>query len=326
MGGRKQGRRLLGVWLGIIVPISWIGLAWADKLSIGTWNMQGSTGFDSRASDIQEFGEFARNVDFLMLQEALSGTQVDDLLDLAGRSKWYRAVSDFSDDSRGKVYQRLEVAIASPHKITRVIEVDPYAGDDAKGAEGSHRDLEVPAYLPRDQRERMGARGWLWVEFAELNIVAIALHLKSSVGNVGKRDEKNSFKREAIAAALIESIRAHAQDHASWSYVVAGDFNVAPGDSGKVGPDLSLRCQDQRCGGYDQTHALFGSGHVDGFIMRNLVLGLGSSYAAEDFAQSPIDNVYVMGPRFDETIKVISERAKTFGSDHYAIRVTVWSE
>lgn len=319
-------RHLVVLWFGVILFAGGAETACAEKLSIGTWNMQGAVGFEHREADIREFAQFAKELDFLMLQEALSEAQVDHLLTLIGRPKWRRAVSDFSDDSRGRTYQRLEVAVVSPHKITKVSEVDPYRGDDSEEAQDNHQDVNVPAYLPADQRTRTGARGWLWVEFGELKIVAVSLHLKSSVGRVGKADENNSFKREAISAALIEAIRTHAQSHRDWSYLVAGDFNIAPGDVDKVGPDLSLRCQRQQCGGYDQTHALFGSGLVDEFIMRNLVLGLGSSYAAGEFSQSPIDNVYVMGPRFDRTIKVLSERTKTFGSDHYAIRVTVWGK
>ena len=60
--------------------------------------------------------------------------------------------------------------------------------------------------------------------------------------------------------------------------------------------------------------------------MRNLVLGLGASYAKGNYAKSPIDNIYVMGPRFDKMTKVVSERGETFGSDHYAFRVMVSDE
>ena len=60
--------------------------------------------------------------------------------------------------------------------------------------------------------------------------------------------------------------------------------------------------------------------------MWNLVVGLGSSYAKKRYSSSPVDNIYVMGPRFDETRKVLAERGDTFGSDHYTIRATVWEK
>jgi len=124
----------------------------------------------------------------------------------------------------------------------------------------------------------------------------------------------------------VDAIRQHTADYSGWSYVVAGDFNVAPSDAMKVGTDLELRCQTTKCTGYDQTHALFSSGLVDNFSMRNLVVGLGSSYAKKRYSSSPVDNIYVMGPRFDETRKVLAERGDTFGSDHYTIRATVWEK
>lgn len=318
--------RLLSIGLCFILAVSVGFEASAEKLSIATWNLQGPAGLQNRDADIRRLAEFVQNVDFLILQEALGKSQVKTFLEAAGHSQWYYAVSDFADDAKRNPYHKLEVSVVSPHYITRVNEADPYAKDDSAEAKNQDHDVKVPDYIPSEQRKKRIYRGWLWVEFERLKIAVTAVHLKSSGGRTGKKDEKNSFKREAIAAALIENIKAHARKHKDWSYVVAGDFNVAPGDTGKIGTNLNLRCNQLRCSGYDQTHALFGAGLVDGFAMRNLVLGLGPSYAKGNYAKSPIDNIYVMGPRFDKTTRVVAERGETFGSDHYAIRVMVSDE
>ena len=318
--------KLLSIGLGFILAVCLGFEASAEKLSISTWNLEGPSGLQNRQVDIRRLGEFVRDVDFLILQEALGNSQVEAFLEASGHSQWNYAVSDFADDAKSNPYHKLEVSVVSPHPVTGVNEADPYARDDSAGANNKDHDVKVPDYIPADQRKRRGSRGWLWVEFGSLKIAVAAVHLKSSVGRTGKKDEPNSFKREAIAAALIETIKVHAKKYEDWSYVVAGDFNVAPGDIGKIGTNLSLRCEQEKCNGYDQTHALFGVGLVDGFVMRNLVLGLGASYAKGNFTKSPIDNIYVMGPRFDKTTRVVSERGETFGSDHYVIRVMVSDE
>lgn len=298
----------------------------AGTLSIGTWNLDGAKGLQDRHVKIQELGNFMRDVDFLILQETVGKPQIKAFLNASGHSTWNYAVSDFTDDTRRNPYHKLEVSIVSPHPMTTVYEADPYSRDDSASGKREDHDIIVPDYIPADQRRKRGSRGWLWVEFAELRIVVVALHLKSSIGRTGRSDEENSFKREAIVAALIDAIVTHEKQTTGWSYVVAGDFNVAPADVVKIGPDLNLRCHEEQCTGYDQTHALLGAGLVRGFAMRNLVLGLGSSYAKGSFAKSPIDNIYVRGPWFDRTETVLSERGETFGSDHHAIRVSVFSD
>ena len=84
--------------------------------------------------------------------------------------------------------------------------------------------------------------------------------------------------------------------------MVAGDFNVAPGDTDKVGVEIEYRCPDRgKCRSYDQPHALFSSGLVKGLAMRNLTIGLTASYANGKYVQSPIDNIYAEGPILDAT-------------------------
>ncbi len=298
----------------------------ADQLSIGTWNIEGAGGLENRDTSLAALGRFMSGVDFLVLQETLSVGQVRAFMKKSGLTGWKQAVSDFADDAKTNPYHKLEVAVVSPHPITAVREADPVADDDSPSARAKDVGVSVPAYIPAWQRGNRGSRGWLWVEFGSINTVVAAVHLKSSGGKSGRKDERNSFKREAIAAALIEAIKVHRKKNNGWSYVVAGDFNVAPGDADKIGFDLNHKCTQGRCFGYDQTHALFGGGLVRGFVMRNLVEGLAASYAKGAFVSSPIDNIYAMGPRFDKTTRLLAERGKAFGSDHFAIRVTVWSD
>ena len=321
-----SARRLLSIGIGFILAIGIGFQTSAAKISIATWNLEGPAGLQDRDADIRQLGEFIQNVDFLILQEVLGESQVKKFLETAEYSQWNYAVSDFADDNKINPYHKLEVSVVSPHEITHVVEVDPYADDDSAQSKSHDHDVNVPGYIPSEQAKSRIYRGWLWVEFDSLNIAVVAVHLKSSGGKTGKSDERNSFKREAIAAALIEAIKAHARKHENWSYVVAGDFNVAPGDTDKIGTNLKYRCTQSRCTGYDQTHALFSAGLAEGFAMRNLVLGLGRSYVKGNYTNSPIDNIYVKGPRFDKTTKVVSERGEAFGSDHYAIRVMVSDE
>ena len=275
------------------------------------------------------FGEYLRKVnpDVVVLQEVLGEKQVRRLMREAGIPHWNMRVSDFSKDSIEKVYRKLEVAILSPHEIGAAREADPYPRDDTKEMRARDMDLRAPSFVPEDQRRNKGSRGWLWADIPARRFAVAAVHLKSARGKSGKLDEKNSFKRENVIAALADEIVKDRRKRSGWSYLVAGDFNVAPGDGDKVGVDMNHRCPKQGpCVQYDQTHAILSSGLVRGLAMRNLTVGLGRSYAKRKFVGSPIDNIYAAGPFFDEASKLIAERSSAFGSDHYAIRVTVVTE
>ncbi len=294
------------------------------SLTAITWNAA-----KLEKTDLAGFGEYLRKVnpDVVVLQEILDEKQIRRLMREAGIPNWNMRISDFSKDSLKNSYRKLEVAILSPCKIGDTHEVDPYARDDTKAMRAKDVDLRVPAFVPEDQRRYKGSRGWLWAEIPALRIAVAAVHLKSSRGKTGKYDEKNSFKREVVTAALADKIVNDSRNRNVWSYLVAGDFNVAPGDIEKVGVDMRHRCPEQGpCLQYDQTHAILSSGLRRGLAMRNLTVGLGRSYANRKFVASPIDNIYATGPLFDETSKLIAERNATFGSDHHAIRVTVVTE
>lgn len=42
-----------------------------------------------------------------------------------------------------------------------------------------------------------------------------------------------------------------------------------------------------------------------------------------NFAKSPIDNIYAYGPIFDQVTKIVVERGDHYGSDHYALKVSI---
>ena len=86
-----------------------------------------------------------------------------------------------------------------------------------------------------------------------------------------------------------------------------------------------MRCRQNDCRYYDQSHSLLCGGLVHGLTMRNLTVGLSESYVDDDdeYFDSPIDNIYAHGPIFDRTTKMLLERGAHFGSDHYAFKVRV---
>ena len=295
-----------------------------DKdLRIVTWNIDG-TSFDGRKLDFQRFKHLA-DPDFIFLQELLSHQQSSDFMEQAGL-KGQNKTSEFSKDSEENPYFKLEVGtIAVEGALSSCREFDPRTGNDD---DADDIELNAGTFLPQDQREiRRGYRGFLWCENAANNLVLINVHLKSSSGREGKEDERNSFKRENVMGALMEEIARHSAANTDMSYVVAGDFNVAPQDAKKVGSDLNLRCAEDSdvCTDYDQTHAIAAGDFVEGVEMRNVTVGVGRTYMGNNafkYIDSPIDNIYVMGPFFKNK-RIKAERLEPFGSDHAAVVVTV---
>ncbi|WP_370978598.1 SH3 domain-containing protein [Agaribacterium sp. ZY112] len=292
-----------------------------DSLTLVTWNLEGPGGLDNKA--LAEFGEFVQGADAIVIEETLGLNQTKNAAERANLGNWSLAVTDFAKDSYTNPYKKQELAILTPHPLSGSIEVDPYASDDSPAMREVDQDFQVPDWVPSQQRSRKGARGWLWVDLPTYQLTVIAVHLKSSQGANGYADKSNSDKREAVAAGVVEAIIDDVEKRPTWSYVVMGDFNVAPGDAAKVGVDFNASCTTNTCVGYDQTHAIFGAGLREGFMMRNLVEGLSASYAAGDFVDSPIDNIYAWGPIFDSVTRLSVERGPHFGSDHYAVKVAL---
>lgn len=292
----------------------------AEELRFVTWNING-TSFDDRASDYERFKGVV-DPDFVLLQELLSEQQTIDFMSQAGLSGQQKT-SEFSKDSETNPYYKLEVGVVAVNgSLTSCREFDPRPDNDD---DVDDIQLNAPNFLPQDQRQRIGFRGFLWCENPANNLVLINVHLKSSGGREGTEDENNAFQREGVVGAVITEIARHSAVNPDVSYLLAGDFNVAPQDALKVGSDLTLRCVGESCQDYDQTHAIAAGDFVDGVAMRNLTVGVGRTYMgrnAFNYVDSPIDNIYATGPLF-EGKRIRAERVEPFGSDHAAVLVTV---
>ncbi len=304
--------------------VPWISSASADTVRVALWNLDGPNRQSGHDQDLVGFGTFVDGSDAIVLVETISEDQLKDMKDKASLSALNHAISDFAKDSESNPYYKLEVGVLTPHRIGTFREADPDDENDTPDMQALDEDIDVPDWLPADQRSKTGHRGWIWVELPDLKLVVVAVHLKSSRGDGGRDDEENAMKRETIAASLGVVIREDAARRLDWSYIVAGDFNVAPGDIDKIGYDLTYRCPAATsCRGYDQTHALLTGGLVHGLAMRNLTVGLGSTFADRKYVDSPIDNILAMGPIFNNSARVTAEKGPLFGSDHHAVRVTV---
>lgn len=292
----------------------------AEEIRIVTWNIDGSN-FAGRKADYVRFKHLA-DPDFIFLQELLSHQQTIDFMNQAGFSGQHKT-SEYSEDSETNTHHKLEVGIvAVDGRLTQCREFDPVPDNDD---DTDDIELEAPNFLPQGQRQTKGFRGFLWCENPTHNLVLINVHLKSSSGKQGKDDEKNSFQREAVVGAVVAEIARHSATNRNHSYIVAGDFNIAPQDAQKVGSDLKLRCQHPNCTDYDQTHAIAAGDFVDGVAMQNVTVGVGRTYMGNNafkYIDSPIDNIYVMGPLFKGK-RIRAEKLEPFGSDHAAVVVMV---
>lgn len=295
-------------------------LSHADTIRITTWNIAG-THFDGRGEEFSRFGKRFHG-DLLFIQELLSAEQMRQFQNTTHLGDMNARISDFSEDNVGSPYSRLEVGVLSPHPIGRVIEYDLFLDDDN---DANDRLLPSPEWLPAHVADVGAERGFLWVELPEKALVAVCVHLKSSSGRNGVDDFENASKRERVVAAVAHTIAVHKRQNPDWSYVVAGDFNVAAADAKKVGYDLDHVCGSAPCMAYDQTHAILRGGYADGVAMRHLTEGLGHTYVDHEprFADAPIDVIYVAGPLFEGANEAVARRLPAFGSDHYPVTVEV---
>lgn len=285
-----------------------------------TYNIDG-THFKNRGALFKKLANTSKP-DIIFFQELLSKKQLDDFLKKSGLTNWHGTISDFRSDSVAESHHKLEVGVASHYKIKKVIEVDSILDNDD---DTNDIQLRASKIIPKKQRTYIGRRGYLWVEFPKIKLVAISVHLKSSRGAFGKDDEKNSMEREVVISSVAERILNDQKKRGKWNYVLAGDFNIAPCDESKVGVKLSHKCKSKNCKGYDQTHAILNAGLFPGLVMRNLTQGITRTYklGGKGYPQCPIDNVYAIGPLFDEVVKITVERLGRFGSDHHAVMIKI---
>ena len=65
------------------------------------------------------------------------------------------------------------------------------------------------------------------------------------------------------------------------------------------------------------------SSRLEVAILSPHAIGLGGSYDDDSLPSRPIDAIYAQGPLFDDASRLVAERGPLFGSDHFAIRVSV---
>jgi len=292
-----------------------------EELTVVTWNAEAMfsvSNVNSRSSDLQAL---ASNLepDILVLQEVTSIGIVDAIRDAMGLDGYFTACSDFNQNDDGE-YNALEVAFISKYDYGEVIEYDQTLDNVTSEGDPTEEQLSIPAGL---QIENVNVgRGYLWATIPELEIAVAGVHLKSSSGRVGQSDASNAKKRELVASAIAKKVAVEASSNPDYTYIVAGDFNVGHSDPLKVGTDLSSDCYSN-CSGqdlYDETHALFGGGLVDGLQMSNLSLAITTS-TYPSYPGTPIDNIYSYGPltsAFGDAFKAGS----TYGSDHLPVVAT----
>lgn len=279
------------------------------------WNIDG-THFANREDQYKKF-KAEINPDIIILSELLSSNMTREFLTKAGFANWREVTSDFSRDGQKNTYYMLEVGVASKFNIKNMVEYDPRPDNDA---DDNDRPITVPGYIPKSQRSLKPYRGFIITEIPDKKLAIVALHLKSSGGKSGKKDERNSQKREIIIGAAMQVVADHKRSHAGWSYIVADDFNVAPRDVKKNGLDFNAPCVKGGCTGYDQTHAIASGTYTEGISMKNAVSQIGRTYVGRRYINSPIDNIYVTGPLFAG--KYIVKKYGPYGSDHYVVSVT----
>lgn len=303
------------ILIGLVLVTTMLAQSAVAEVRITTWNARevfdpaAATG---RADDL-EMAANSLSPDILILQEVASCAAAEAVRNLMRLDRYHVACSDFTPDGPKNRHAAFEVAILSRYAFGAIIESDPTPDGVAAG----HQEelLTAAAGVAPVETDR----GYLWAHVPELNLHLAAIHLKSSRGAVGQRDLDNARQREFVAAHLAARIARLVRAEPSAAVLVAGDFNVGHSDRAKNGRDLANDCYLSTCtprDGYDDTHALFSAGLVDGLRMRNLAAGIATSTYPR-YPGSPIDNIYVVDPA--DVFAAARSSPTTFGSDHRAV-------
>lgn len=288
----------------------------ASDVMVVTWNVrEGFTPEDihKRSRDFQDAGA-ALKPGVLILQEVCSYEVVEAIRAEMGLDGYFIACTDFAPD-RDK-FNSLEVAIVSRYPFGEIVEYD--ANPDGR-VEGSAIERPLPSTESIGIANENVGRGYLWATIPELKFTVVAVHLKSSRGDAGRKDAENAAKRERVIGAVALGVLADQSERPDYTCIVAGDFNVGHSDTKKCGHDLVIDGFDPQSGRdlYDETHAILKDGIVRGLKMRNLAADIYES-TYPSFPGTPIDNIYVIGPG-ESRFSGARRANQQFGSDHLAV-------
>ena len=284
-------------------------LAWADSsITVATWNVALR---DRQVSDL-DIEDFLEEVDFdiLLVTEVMTQNDLNSLKSAMERNDFFTAISSFGSGNND-----LEVGIISRFPMTDIVEFDRSL-DNSGNAITEIRLERVE--LPGIADVGVG-RGFLVAKVPELKLFVIATHLKSSRGASGNSDRTNAQKRELVAAAAAKEIVKLRQENPDFSILLGGDINVGVSDLNKNGSNLA----DDDNDGYDDTHAIFTEGLIDGLRMRSLAQNLDGTFVGDDNipdfpGTGAIDVLYITGPLADQ-FNEAQRASSNFGSDHLAV-------
>ncbi|MEX0813179.1 MAG: endonuclease/exonuclease/phosphatase family protein [Chitinophagales bacterium] len=296
--------------------------SFSQSIDIVSWNLKeifSEEDISNRSTDFQSFGDDL-SPDILLLQEYTDGSLMEGIGNAMGLTDYFHASSNFVTGGTGR-HGSFETGVLSKYPISRVIEFDI----STNGGLGDAEEIEMVETIKGYTSNSGTGRGFLWVEIECLNLVVIPVHLKSSVGRTGNDDKENAFKRERVAIAIANFVSQAKILYPHYTFIVAGDFNVGHADSKKNGTKLDEDCYED-CSdsddGYDDTHAIFEAGIVNGLTMKNLLKWTDATTYERDFGSGPIDNIFVDGDDKENFSQgVISD--KLYNSDHFPIYTTL---
>ena len=252
----------------------------------------------------------------VILDEVTSLEVVNAARDKMGFLGFHAACSDFNQND-DESFSSLEVGFISRLPLENVVEFVVTPDNTGAPGEPAERELER-VDLERVAPDVNPSRGFLTADVPALGVTIVGTHLKSS----GRGEERrNAKKREFVAAAMARFVAGKIAANQAATVLVAGDMNVGETDRSKNGFRLDEDHDNGAEGDlYDDTHAIFSSGLVNGLHMASLTKAIGSeTYDDPQFAGSgPIDCIYVVGRQaFDFTLA--KRTSESFGSDHFAV-------
>ena len=274
----------------------------SSALTVATWNAAANSGL-LPGLNISGFGSSV-NPDILLLTEVRTQPDMDRFNSSLGGG-YETALSDFGGN--------LEVGILSRAPLTNVVEFEQVP----RGANAQQ--LVTPSFLSGNS-SRVG-RGFLFAEIPSLQLYVIVTHLKSSRGSTGRSDILNAEKRELVAGAIAEEIKALRAANPGYTVIYGGDVNVGVSDADKNGTNLAIDTISGPGDRYDETHFLLDGG-ASGFGANSLSANVPSTFRPDGDNPFPrsgaIDVLYAEGPDEDD-FNAAQATSSNFGSDHLAV-------